>query len=110
MLTFGFLCAGRLQPGPEHCSGVKVRADAQGSTTLLVSYTHGHVHLGAKITLAAYLPLKVSCTYPLLSALSFIDPALFFVCLGQLDSKLGSCGKKEIQLRKMPSSESLSND
>ncbi|ERE66668.1 nuclear pore membrane glycoprotein [Cricetulus griseus] len=49
---------GRLQPGPEHCSGVKVRADAQGSTTLLVSYTHGHVHLGAKITLAAYLPLK----------------------------------------------------
>eukprot|EP00073_Rattus_norvegicus_P046194 XP_017448342.1 PREDICTED: nuclear pore membrane glycoprotein 210 isoform X1 [Rattus norvegicus] len=49
---------GRLPPGPEHCSGVKVRADAQGSTTLLVSYTHGHVHLGAKITLAAYLPLK----------------------------------------------------
>ncbi|GAB1291073.1 Nuclear pore membrane glycoprotein 210 [Apodemus speciosus] len=49
---------GRLPPGPGHCSGVKVRADAQGSTTLLVSYTHGHVHLGAKITLAAYLPLK----------------------------------------------------
>ncbi|XP_052575710.1 nuclear pore membrane glycoprotein 210 [Peromyscus californicus insignis] len=49
---------GRLLPGPEHCSGVMVRADAQGSTTLLVSYTHGHVHLGAKITLAAYLPLK----------------------------------------------------
>nr|AAH52468.1 Nup210 protein [Mus musculus] len=49
---------GRLPPGPEHCSGVKVKADAQGSTTLLVSYTHGHVHLDAKITLAAYLPLK----------------------------------------------------
>uniref|UniRef100_A0A8C6RJI4 Nucleoporin 210 n=1 Tax=Nannospalax galili TaxID=1026970 RepID=A0A8C6RJI4_NANGA len=49
---------GRLPPGPEHCSGVKVRAEAQGSTTLLVSYTHGHVHLEAKITLAAYLPLK----------------------------------------------------
>lgn len=70
MLTFGFLRAGRLLPGPEHCSGVMVRADAQGSTTLLVSYTHGHVHLGAKITLAAYLPLKVSCVCLLSSALS----------------------------------------
>lgn len=76
MLTYDFLCAGRLPPGPEHCSGVKVKADAQGSTTLLVSYTHGHVHLDAKITLAAYLPLKVSCPCPLSSAPSV--PHLLF--------------------------------
>ncbi|XP_003894113.2 nuclear pore membrane glycoprotein 210 isoform X1 [Papio anubis] len=49
---------GRLPPGSEHCSGVQVKAEAQGSTTLLVSYRHGHVHLSAKITIAAYLPLK----------------------------------------------------
>ncbi|XP_003463919.2 nuclear pore membrane glycoprotein 210 isoform X2 [Cavia porcellus] len=49
---------GRLPPGSDHCSGVKVRAEAQGSTTLLVSYTHGHIHLSARITIAAYLPLK----------------------------------------------------
>lgn len=49
---------GRLPPGPEHCSGIRVRAEAQGHTTLLVSYTHGHVHLRAKITIAAHLPLK----------------------------------------------------
>nr|XP_045008482.1 nuclear pore membrane glycoprotein 210 [Jaculus jaculus] len=49
---------GRLPPGPEHCSGVRARAEVQGSTTLLVSYTHGHVHLSARITIAAYLPLK----------------------------------------------------
>ncbi|XP_045846615.1 nuclear pore membrane glycoprotein 210 [Meles meles] len=49
---------GRLQPGSEHCSGVKVRAEVQGYTTLLVSYRHGHVHLSARITIAAYLPLK----------------------------------------------------
>ncbi|XP_049497036.1 nuclear pore membrane glycoprotein 210-like isoform X2 [Panthera uncia] len=49
---------GRLQPGSEHCSGVKVRAEAQGYTTLLVSYKHGHIHLSARITIAAYLPLK----------------------------------------------------
>uniref|UniRef100_A0A8C5V2D1 Nucleoporin 210 n=1 Tax=Microcebus murinus TaxID=30608 RepID=A0A8C5V2D1_MICMU len=49
---------GRLPPGSEHCSGVRVTAEAQGSTTLLVSYKHGHVHLSARITIAAYLPLK----------------------------------------------------
>ncbi|XP_011806045.1 PREDICTED: LOW QUALITY PROTEIN: nuclear pore membrane glycoprotein 210 [Colobus angolensis palliatus] len=49
---------GRLPPGSEHCSGVRVKAEAQGSTTLLVSYRHGHIHLSAKITIAAYLPLK----------------------------------------------------
>ncbi|KAK2503265.1 hypothetical protein MC885_010161 [Smutsia gigantea] len=49
---------GRLQPGAEHCSGVKVRAEAQGYTTLQVSYRHGHTHLSAQITIAAYLPLK----------------------------------------------------
>lgn len=54
------LIAGRLQPGSEHCSGVRVRAAAQGYTALLVSYKHGHIHLSARITIAAYLPLKVS--------------------------------------------------
>lgn len=49
---------GRLRPGSEHCSGVRVRAEAQGYTALLVSYRHGHVHLSARITIAAYLPLK----------------------------------------------------
>ncbi|XP_006870531.1 PREDICTED: nuclear pore membrane glycoprotein 210 [Chrysochloris asiatica] len=49
---------GRLKPGAEHCSGVKVRAETQGYTTLLVSYRHNHIHLSAKITIAAYLPLK----------------------------------------------------
>ncbi|KAF6120714.1 nucleoporin 210 [Phyllostomus discolor] len=52
------LLPGRLQPGSEHCSGVRVRAEAQGYTALLVSYKHGHVHLSAQITIAAYLPLK----------------------------------------------------
>ncbi|XP_016071129.1 PREDICTED: nuclear pore membrane glycoprotein 210 [Miniopterus natalensis] len=49
---------GRLQPGAEHCGGVRVRAQAQGHTALLVSYKHGHIHLSAQITIAAYLPLK----------------------------------------------------
>ncbi|XP_036204849.1 nuclear pore membrane glycoprotein 210 isoform X3 [Myotis myotis] len=52
------LLPGRLQPGSEHCSGVSVRAEAQGHTVLLVSYKHGHIHLSARITIAAYLPLK----------------------------------------------------
>ena len=63
--SFGSLLTGRLQPGSEHCSGVKVRAEAQGYTTLLVSYKHGHIHLSARITIAAYLPLKVSPPLPL---------------------------------------------
>ncbi|XP_037658720.1 nuclear pore membrane glycoprotein 210 isoform X2 [Choloepus didactylus] len=49
---------GRLKPGSEHCSGVRVRAEVQGYTVLIVSYKHGHVHLSARITIAAYLPLK----------------------------------------------------
>uniref|UniRef100_A0A7N4NSS5 Nucleoporin 210 n=1 Tax=Sarcophilus harrisii TaxID=9305 RepID=A0A7N4NSS5_SARHA len=49
---------GRLKPGSNYCSGVRVRAEIQGYTTLLVSYKHGHIHLSAKITIAAYLPLK----------------------------------------------------
>ncbi|XP_072454357.1 nuclear pore membrane glycoprotein 210 isoform X2 [Notamacropus eugenii] len=49
---------GRLKPGADYCSGVRVRAEIQGYTTLLVSYKHGHIHLSAKITIAAYLPLK----------------------------------------------------
>lgn len=50
----------RLAPGPDHCSGVKAKALASGYTVLTVSYTHGNLHLSAKITIAAYLPLKVS--------------------------------------------------
>ncbi|XP_066097864.1 nuclear pore membrane glycoprotein 210 isoform X2 [Saccopteryx bilineata] len=49
---------GRLPPGSEHCSGVRVTAEAQGYTVLLVSYKHGPLHLSARITIAAYLPLK----------------------------------------------------
>ncbi|NXW97082.1 PO210 protein, partial [Larus smithsonianus] len=49
---------GRLKPTADFCSGVRVKAETQGYTTLVVSYTHGHVHLSASITIAAYLPLK----------------------------------------------------
>ncbi|XP_060036296.1 nuclear pore membrane glycoprotein 210 isoform X2 [Erinaceus europaeus] len=49
---------GWLAPGAEHCSGVRVRAEAQGYTALLVSYRHGHVHLSARVTIAAHLPLQ----------------------------------------------------
>uniref|UniRef100_A0A3B4AQW5 BIG2 domain-containing protein n=1 Tax=Periophthalmus magnuspinnatus TaxID=409849 RepID=A0A3B4AQW5_9GOBI len=52
------LLDGRLAPGQDHCSGVRVKAVTAGYTTLTVSYTHGNVHLSAKITIAAYLPLK----------------------------------------------------
>ncbi|KAF1390292.1 hypothetical protein PFLUV_G00056550 [Perca fluviatilis] len=48
----------RLVPGQEHCSGVRAKALATGYTILTVSYTHGNVHLSAKITIAAYLPLR----------------------------------------------------
>ncbi|XP_067096636.1 nuclear pore membrane glycoprotein 210 isoform X1 [Osmerus mordax] len=51
------LLEGPLAPGQEHCSGVRAKALAPGYTTLTVSYTHGNVHLSAKITIAAYLPL-----------------------------------------------------
>ncbi|XP_067448776.1 nuclear pore membrane glycoprotein 210 [Thunnus thynnus] len=51
------LLDGRLAPGKEHCSGVRAKALAPGYTMLSVSYTHGNVHLSAKITIAAYLPL-----------------------------------------------------
>ncbi|XP_071332766.1 nuclear pore membrane glycoprotein 210 isoform X1 [Trachinotus anak] len=52
------LLDGRLAPGQDHCSGVRAKALAPGYTTLTVSYTHGNVHLSAKITIAAYLPLR----------------------------------------------------
>lgn len=51
---------GRLSPGQDHCSGVRAKALAPGYTMLTVSYTHGNVHLSTKITIAAYLPLRVS--------------------------------------------------
>ncbi|KAF3860656.1 hypothetical protein F7725_000911 [Dissostichus mawsoni] len=52
------LLNGRLAPGQESCSGVTAKALAPGYTVLTVSYTHGNVHLSAKITIAAYLPLR----------------------------------------------------
>lgn len=52
------LLDGRLAPGQDHCSGVRAKAQAPGYTMLTVSYTHGNVHLSAKITIAAYLPLR----------------------------------------------------
>lgn len=41
-----------------------MRAEAQGYTALLVSSKHGHLQLSARITIAAYLPLKVSPARP----------------------------------------------
>lgn len=52
------LLDGRLAPGQDHCSGVRAKALAPGYTMLTISYTHGNVHLSAKITIAAYLPLR----------------------------------------------------
>ncbi|KAM4609800.1 nuclear pore membrane glycoprotein 210 [Polymixia lowei] len=54
------LLDGRLAPGQDHCSGVRAKALAPGYTLLTVSYTHGNVHLSAKITIAAYLPLRAA--------------------------------------------------
>ncbi|XP_068163279.1 nuclear pore membrane glycoprotein 210 [Antennarius striatus] len=48
----------RLDPGLDHCSGLRAKALASGYTMLTVSYAHGNVHLSAKITIAAYLPLR----------------------------------------------------
>lgn len=55
-----FCVLGRLQPNVDYCSGITVQGLTAGYTTVFVSYTHGHVHLKAKIIIAAYLPLKVS--------------------------------------------------
>ncbi|CAL8325175.1 unnamed protein product [Merluccius merluccius] len=52
------LLEGRLAPGQGHCSGVRMKGLATGYTVLSVSYAHGDVHLIAKITIAAYLPLR----------------------------------------------------
>ncbi|KAL1021498.1 hypothetical protein UPYG_G00014030 [Umbra pygmaea] len=49
---------GRIPPGQDQCSGVRAHALTPGYTTLMVSYTHGNVHLSAKITIAAYPPLR----------------------------------------------------
>ncbi|XP_066051848.1 nuclear pore membrane glycoprotein 210 isoform X2 [Chamaea fasciata] len=49
---------GRLKPTADYCSGVRVKAEFQGHTRLVVVYTHGHVRLSASITIAAYLPLR----------------------------------------------------
>uniref|UniRef100_A0ACB8EIP5 Uncharacterized protein n=1 Tax=Sphaerodactylus townsendi TaxID=933632 RepID=A0ACB8EIP5_9SAUR len=50
---------GKLNPTPDYCSGVRVKAESQGYTALVVSYTHGLIHLHASITIAAHLPLKM---------------------------------------------------
>ncbi|XP_051961479.1 nuclear pore membrane glycoprotein 210-like [Xyrauchen texanus] len=52
------LLDGRLAPGQGHCSGFLVKALTPGYTSMQVSYTHSNVHLSAKITIAAYPPLK----------------------------------------------------
>uniref|UniRef100_A0A7N8YDB4 Nucleoporin 210 n=1 Tax=Mastacembelus armatus TaxID=205130 RepID=A0A7N8YDB4_9TELE len=52
------LLEGRMAAGQDHCSGVRAKALAPGYTMITVSYTHGNVHLSAKITIAAYLPLR----------------------------------------------------
>uniref|UniRef100_A0A3Q3XAI0 BIG2 domain-containing protein n=1 Tax=Mola mola TaxID=94237 RepID=A0A3Q3XAI0_MOLML len=52
------LLEGELAPSWAYCSGVRAKALASGFTMLTVSYTHGNLHLSAKITIAAYLPLK----------------------------------------------------
>uniref|UniRef100_A0A672IUC1 BIG2 domain-containing protein n=1 Tax=Salarias fasciatus TaxID=181472 RepID=A0A672IUC1_SALFA len=52
------LLDGKLAPGQDHCSGVRAKALTPGYTAVTVSYTHGSVHLSAKITIAAYLPLR----------------------------------------------------
>uniref|UniRef100_A0A8D2JFM4 Nucleoporin 210 n=1 Tax=Varanus komodoensis TaxID=61221 RepID=A0A8D2JFM4_VARKO len=49
---------GRLKPTSDYCSGVRVKAEGQGYTALVVSYTHDHIHLSASITIAAHVPLK----------------------------------------------------
>ena len=49
---------------------------ATGYTVLTVSYTHGNVHLSAKITVAAYLPLRVSPS-PIKSPASLLSTASY---------------------------------
>uniref|UniRef100_H0YY08 Nucleoporin 210 like n=2 Tax=Taeniopygia guttata TaxID=59729 RepID=H0YY08_TAEGU len=49
---------GRLKPTADFCSGVRLKAEFQGYTRLVVVYTHGHVCLSASIAIAAYLPLR----------------------------------------------------
>ncbi|NWV66707.1 PO210 protein, partial [Malurus elegans] len=68
---------GRLEPTADFCSGVIVKAEAQGYTRLVVVYTHGHVRLSASITIAAYLPLKVSAPYVALVTLGSSKDMLF---------------------------------
>lgn len=60
LCSFLLFSAGKLKATPDYCSGVRVKAEAQGYTTLVVSYTHGRIHLSASITIAAYQPLTVS--------------------------------------------------
>ncbi|NXB89569.1 PO210 protein, partial [Vidua chalybeata] len=52
------LLEGRLKPTADFCSGVRLKAEFQGYTRLVVVYTQGHVRLSASIAVAAYLPLR----------------------------------------------------
>lgn len=72
---------GRLKPTADFCSGVRVKAEFQGHTRLVVVYTHGHVRLSASIAIAAYLPLRVS----LLLAAGAIHPWNTFTWQGAGD-------------------------
>ncbi|KAK3547680.1 hypothetical protein QTP86_026925 [Hemibagrus guttatus] len=74
---------GRLPPGQQHCSGVRVQAISPGYTNLLVTFTHGNIHLSAKITIAAY---------PLLQAVDPVSVAL--VTLGSSKDMLFEGGPK----------------
>ncbi|KAL4646368.1 nuclear pore membrane glycoprotein 210 isoform X1 [Arapaima gigas] len=53
------LLEGGLAPGQDHCSGIRAQAMVPGHVALTVSYAHGKVRLSARITIAAYQPLKV---------------------------------------------------
>uniref|UniRef100_A0A8C9WHE5 Nucleoporin 210 n=1 Tax=Scleropages formosus TaxID=113540 RepID=A0A8C9WHE5_SCLFO len=53
------LLEGGLAPGQDHCSGIQAQALVPGHVALTVSYAHGNVRLSARITIAAYQPLKV---------------------------------------------------
>ncbi|KAF7668093.1 hypothetical protein LDENG_00033900 [Lucifuga dentata] len=52
------LLEGRLAPGQDHCSGMRAQALTPGYSVFTVSYTHDNIHLSAKISIAAYLPLR----------------------------------------------------
>ncbi|XP_071984236.1 nuclear pore membrane glycoprotein 210 [Engystomops pustulosus] len=88
---------GRLKPGIDFCSGITVQAETPGYTSIFVSYKHGHVHLKAKIIVAAYPPLKT------------IDPpSIALVTLGSSKDMLFEGGPKPWVLEPLKFFRSLS--